>query len=396
MILETPALEWRSRARRLADDLAAAGKLWSPEWRKAIEEVPRHTFTPDVLRRESDGTWHRQDTNTEHGRNEWLDRVYSNTALLTATTDTATSSSLRSSSSMPGLMTRMLEALDIQDGHRVLEIGTGTGYNAGLLSRRLGDANVFSIDIEPDLVQLARDRLANLGYRPTLRAADGADRLVEFAPFDRIIATCAVPAIPKAWIDQTRPGGVILADLKPSRGAGSLVRLVRGDNGAEGRFDPVYAAFMDMRSQRAAQSPDRKRLTKDRSGTPQVRRSALDPNTPWNSLLVWFLASFELGADIGLGYSRPDEAGRPTASSITLADGSWAEVTLTDEHGTHEVIEGGPRSAWGIVESAHETWVDLGKPGWERFGLTVTKNRQIVWFDTPSSAHRWALGGENC
>jgi len=108
-----------------------AGKIQSPEWRKAIKEVPRHTFTPDVLRRDPDGTWYRLDTDTEHGRNEWLDRVYSNTALLTATTDTATSSSLRSSSSIPGLMTRMLEALDIQDGHRVLEIGTGTGYNPG-------------------------------------------------------------------------------------------------------------------------------------------------------------------------------------------------------------------------------------------------------------------------
>ena len=107
---------------------------------------------------------------------------------------------------------------------------------------------MFSIDIEPDLAQLARDRLAGLGYRPTLRAADGADGLAEFAPFDMIIATYAVPAIPKAWIDQTQPDGVIHVDLKPSRGAGSLVRLVRDDNGAEGRFDPIYAAFMDMRS----------------------------------------------------------------------------------------------------------------------------------------------------
>jgi SAM-dependent methyltransferase len=56
---------------------------------------------------------------------------------------------------MPGLMTRMLESLDVRDGHRVLEIGTGTGYNVGLLAHRLGDTNVFSVDIEPDLVDVA-------------------------------------------------------------------------------------------------------------------------------------------------------------------------------------------------------------------------------------------------
>lgn len=346
MTLETPTAEWHALARRLADDLVAAGKIKSPEWRRIVAEVPRHTFTPDVFQRAPDGIWHRLDTSTEHGRSEWLDRVYSNTALLTASTDTATSGSLRSSSSMPGLMTRMLEALDIQDGHRVLEIGTGAGYNAGLLSRRLGDANVFSVDIEPDLVDLARARLAGLGYRPTLCAADGADGLPEFAPFDRILATCAVPAIPTAWIEQTRPGGVILTDLKPTHGAGSLVRLVRDDDGAEGRFDPVYAAFMDMRSHHAAQLPRRDRPVKDRSATPRHRTSTLDPDTPWNSLLVWFLASFDLGPDVRIGYSRPDDSGRPTASSITLADGSWAEVTLTDDHGTHEVMEGGPRAAW--------------------------------------------------
>ncbi|MGH3797819.1 MAG: methyltransferase domain-containing protein [Pseudonocardiaceae bacterium] len=393
MMPETLAAEWQTRAHQLAEELVAAGKLRSPEWIDSIEAVPRHVFTPDVLRRDPDGSWHRLDHSTPGGRREWLDRVYSNTALLTATTEEPESSSLRSSSSMPGLMTRMLESLDIQDGHRVLEIGTGTGYNVGLLSRRLGDANVFSVDIEPDLVGLARARLADLGYHPTLRIVDGADGLAECAPFDRIIATCAVPAIPWPWVEQTRLGGVILTDLKPARGAGSLVRLVRGGDGAEGRFDPVYAAFMDLRQQHAPQPSGGRRPAKDRSGTSRQRLSTLDPNTPWNSLLVWFLASFDLGPDINIGYCRPDDSGRPTASSITAVDGSWAEVTLADDDGAYEVIEGGPRSVWRLVEATHETWTNLGRPGWERFGLTVTQDRQVVWFDTPSSAHQWPLVG---
>ncbi|MGQ0774923.1 MAG: hypothetical protein ACT4NY_10995 [Pseudonocardiales bacterium] len=81
----------------------------------------------------------------------------------------------------------------------------------------------------------------------------------------------------------------------------------------------------------------------------------------------------------------------PTLGTTDGADGSWAEVTLADDHGAHEVIEGGPRSVWRIVEAAHETWTSLGRPGWERFGLTATQDRQVVWFDTPSTAHHWPL-----
>lgn len=79
-------------------------------------------------------------------------------------------------------MTRMLEALDIHDGHDVLEIGAGTGYNAALLSHWLGDQHVFAVDIEPTLIRLARERLARIGYHPTLASANGANGLPEHAP----------------------------------------------------------------------------------------------------------------------------------------------------------------------------------------------------------------------
>lgn len=68
---------------------------------------------------------------------------------------------------MHSLMARMLEALDVRDGDRVLEIGTGTGYNAALLCHRVGSHNVVSIDIDPALIAAARSRLASLGHHPT-------------------------------------------------------------------------------------------------------------------------------------------------------------------------------------------------------------------------------------
>ena len=385
------AEDWQCRARQLAQGLIAAGKLWSAPWQEALCAVPRHELVPDVLRRDPDGSWHRLDTTTPQGQQDWLEQVYSNKALLTAAADCPGPQSLRSSSSMPGLMTRMLEALDVHDGHRVLEIGTGTGYNTALLTHRLGDANVFSVEIEPDLLELARQRLARLGYHPTLVAGDGAAGLAEHAPFDRIIATCAVPALPWTWVQQTSPGGVILTDLKTARGAGSLVRLTRYPDRAEGRFDSTYAAFMDLRHHPAAHTPQHPRPRRQPNSHPEQRTTTLDPRTPWNCLVVWFLASFTLGPDIAVGYGRPDQNGNPTVTCLTVGDGSWAEVTLTHDQGNHHVREGGPRRVWRIIEDAHALWITLGAPGWGRFGLTVTTDHQRVWLDTPTSTHTWPL-----
>ncbi|HWR47240.1 MAG TPA: methyltransferase domain-containing protein [Pseudonocardiaceae bacterium] len=127
-----------------------------------------------------------------------MELVYSDTTLITAVADYA-ERGVRipvSSSSKPDLMVRMLEELDVTDGDRVLEIGTGTGYNAALLSHRLGSQNVFSLDVDPALIAAARPRLTRLGYHPTLAAVDGAAGLAGHAPYARIIATCSVPAIP--------------------------------------------------------------------------------------------------------------------------------------------------------------------------------------------------------
>jgi methyltransferase of ATP-grasp peptide maturase system len=372
--------DWPRHACRLADDLVRAGKLTAPEWRAAVCAVPRHRLVPRYYRY-TGGSWQVVDE---------LATIYSNTVLITAVAGTG----IRSSATQPGLVTRMLESLDVHDGHRVLEIGTGTGYNAGLLCHRLGDQHVFSVDVEPDLVDLARERLAELGYHPTLVAGDGADGLPEHAPFDRIIATCAVPAVPWAWVEQTRVGGVVLTDLKTAVAAGSLVRLSRvGADLAEGHFDPTYAAFMDLRHQPAAGAGGRTaRIRRDHDHA-RLHTTDLDPETPQRSLEVWFLATFELGRGMEHGYTGAGQNQPPTASWLTAPDGSWAEVTLAEQNGRYSVAEGGPRRLWAIVEDTHQRWIDLGRPTWERFGLTVTRDRQTVWLDHPDATNAWPLPG---
>src|SRR5262249_17220674 len=145
-----------------------------------------------------------------------------------------------SSSTLPSLVLSMLEALDVVDGSRVLEIGTGSGYNAALLCERLGSERVTSLDIDPELVELAAERLAANGSPPPRAAADGVRGYPGRAPYDRIIATCGVPAIPPAWLAQAAPGAVILADLHGALG-GTLVKLTVGADGvATGRFVPYW------------------------------------------------------------------------------------------------------------------------------------------------------------
>lgn len=376
---------WADRALDLRDELVAAGKLSSVEWQAAVLAVPRHELVPTCWVSDAYGRWTVMNTSTEQGRREWLDKVYSNTALVTMIgTNSAGVTTVRSSSSMPSLMTRMLESLDVRDGHRVLEVGTGAGYNAALLCHRLGDDRVFSVDVEPELIELARVRLAKLGYRPTLVARDGARGLPEHAPFDRIIATCAVPAVPWAWIAQTKIGGVVLVDVKLLGQHGSLVRLTRtGPRRAEGRFDPEYGAFMRLRHHPGPYEQPPRGARPDEAAMSR-RMTTVDPRTPFGRLVVWFLAGLRIGPNVGLGYSGNDPRGAPRAVFLTTPDGSRCEVDLDcDTRGRHLVREGGPRALWAEVEEADQQWRVWDKPGWDRFGMTVSTGAQNVWLDDP-------------
>jgi protein-L-isoaspartate(D-aspartate) O-methyltransferase len=119
-----------------------------------------------------------------------------------------------SSSSQPSMMALMLMDLDLKPGMRVLEIGAGTGYNAALLAQIVGAENVTSIDIDPEIVDVARANLELAGF-PNIDvvAADGWQGFPKRAPYDRIIITVGVPDIAQAWFDQLADGGVIVLPL---------------------------------------------------------------------------------------------------------------------------------------------------------------------------------------
>lgn len=371
-------VDWQWRAARLADQLSASGALTSSGWHGAFRAVPRHELVPTYYRPGPDG-WTRLSTRTPDG----LDLAYSNTALFTVPGGC-------SSSSMPGVMIRMLEALDLDADQRVLEIGTGSGYNAALLCHRLGEDRVFSVDLDPDLVSVARRRLGTIGYHPTLAARDGATGLAEHAPYDRVIATCSVDRIPPDWIAQCRVGGLVLADLKIAENAGNLVLLRVGRDRAEGRFLPQWGGFMPMRS--TGTEPPARRAPRDRSAA-RRRLTAVDRPRPWEDLGFWFFAQLSGSLIASHGQRRDDVTGQPADAFLVTADGSWCEVAAQpDRAGQRTVWESGPRSVWEGIEAAHRRWLELGEPTWDRFGLTVTPELQTVWLDRPDSSRRWTLG----
>jgi protein-L-isoaspartate O-methyltransferase len=190
---------------------------------------------------------------------------------------------VNSTSSMPSKMAQMLEALDGDAGHRVLEIGTGTGYNAALLCERLGSDRVTTVDIDAGLVEAARERLATAGYSPTVAAADGFHGHPGNAPYDRVIATCQTRDVPAAWIDQCRPGGLVLAMLPCA-----MARLrVTADGSAEGRFHPASFGFMSMRALAVATPGGRAdRLAEPAGGEPARRLRAVGGGGPLLALLA--------------------------------------------------------------------------------------------------------------
>ncbi|MFI5687119.1 methyltransferase domain-containing protein [Streptomyces sp. NPDC051636] len=237
------------------DDLAAAARaalvreidasgVWDadPVWREAFAAVPRHLFVPYYYVGVAGGYERRWGESPDRGaRERWLRGAYADTPLATRLRD----GELLSSSSQPSLMAQMLVELQVADGDRVLEIGAGTGYNAALLAHRLGDDLVTTVDLEPEITESARQHLAAAGYHPVVVTGDGARGVPERAPFDRIIATCALPSVPRAWVAQCRPGGRILTPL-----ATGLVALnVRDAGHAEGHFLATPAYFVPLRGE---------------------------------------------------------------------------------------------------------------------------------------------------
>ena len=200
-------MDWSDARQRMVDEQIVARGITDPAGLTALGEVPRHLLVP-------------LDARPEAYDDHPLDLGWGQTI------------------SQPYIVALMTERLQVAPGQRVLEIGTGSGYQAALLDR-LG-AEVFSLELVPPLAERAAAVLARLGYhRVRVRCADGYLGWPEEAPFDRVVLTAAPPELPPALLAQLAPGGRLVAPVGTD-----LQRLVLVERAADGTLSTSHVEWV--------------------------------------------------------------------------------------------------------------------------------------------------------
>ncbi|MGH6665284.1 MAG: protein-L-isoaspartate(D-aspartate) O-methyltransferase [Pseudolabrys sp.] len=166
---------------------------------RAMDEVPRRQFVAD----------------------EFIGRAYADQALPIDCGQTI---------SQPFVVAYMTEQLGLRPHHRVLEVGTGSGYQAAILSRLA--RNVVSIERYRTLADEARERLAALGYdNVEIVVGDGFNGVAARAPYDRIVVTAAAEQVPQALLDQLGDDGVMILPVGPHGGSQHIIKLTKSKTG---------------------------------------------------------------------------------------------------------------------------------------------------------------------
>ena len=180
----------------------------------AMRTVPRGAFVPKA---EADFAWENRPLPIGHGQ----------------------------TISQPYIVALMTELLDIEPGARILEIGTGCGYQTAVLCA-LGAA-VYSIEVVEPLATAAAARLADLGYaEATVRTGDGHTGWPEHAPYDGIIVTAAAPTVPPALVDQLTPGGCLVIPVGRAATTQSLQRICKRNDGSAETKTVLPVAFVPL------------------------------------------------------------------------------------------------------------------------------------------------------
>ncbi|WP_159042136.1 methyltransferase domain-containing protein [Streptomyces sp. TP-A0875] len=353
---------WSEAARALADKVTAN----AAEWHEAVSVTPRHLLVPRWWERipnspaeEWDLVAHAEDAPAR------LAAAYSDATLVTrvgprhadhAKPDEKATGSPTSSSTLPGLVVSMMHRLDAEPGHKVLDVGTGSGYALALFARRLGDEHVTSVDIDPYLVEAARARLAAFGRTPRIEATDATGALPDSA-YDRIMATVSVRPVPETWLRALRPDGRIVTTIAHTA---LLITADMGDDGvARGSVQPDPATFMETRQE--ADYPPRLNdvftLARDGDGE-HVRAAVGSVPDLWREWPLRWLYELDTPGVETRAARMPD--GRRVLW-LLAADGSWARAEEREDGAAGVVRQDGPRRLWDCFERVRRMWEERNR-----------------------------------
>jgi protein-L-isoaspartate O-methyltransferase len=373
-----------------ARGLQEAGAL-PGEWVHVFDAVPRARFLPELIwPYDPDGSYKAIDRLEDPLG--WAEAVATDTAIVTqwdngdhtgrdpGTTPTC-------SASKPTIVALMLADLDASPGHKVLDVGTGTGWTMALLAERT--TRVVGVDTDPAVANAARTALRTAGYPSLpLLTGDGRDGWPEYAPYDRVHVGFAVRTIAPAWITQTRPGGIIVAPWGTrftNQNAIARLTVTADRDAATGNFTGPAEFMLDRTVTAPAVVhadylptgvwPDDTRESSTTVGVDQL----------WDSHDG--AAEFICGALVPdvVHSDDKDDQGHHTVWYSTRCR-SWAVVFYrTGDRGRHLVYSGGPRHVWEEVETAYRWWVDTGRPQLTDLGLTAyADGNQEIWHGDPS------------
>jgi protein-L-isoaspartate(D-aspartate) O-methyltransferase len=191
-------MNYEGARQKMLDSQIRARNVRDPRVLEAVRTVPRHLFVEEALR----------------------DRAYLDKALPIGEKQTI---------SQPYMVAAMTEALELTGRERVLEIGTGSGYQTAILAELA--ESVFSVERIASFVPLARQRLESLGrYNVLIKVGDGTIGWSEHAPYDAILVAAAAPQLPRPLLEQLRVGGRLVVPLGPEDSQ-TLMRIRRGEEG---------------------------------------------------------------------------------------------------------------------------------------------------------------------
>jgi len=311
---------------RLAEAIRQAALATSERVLAAFRAVPRHAFLlggVEVLDGEVPPKALQCDPHCPSA--EALDLVYGNWSLLQRRRCSDDITRI-TANSLPSLTAQALTALEVEEGQRVLEVGSGTGYAAALLGHLVGTAGaVVSVDIVPDFVRAAQRAIAELGLKQvSVVEGDGASGYPAASPYDRILASVSLREVPRGWLEQLQPEGRIVLPLRLTAGGDVLVVFQQEGEGLAGR-GLRSCGYQEIEGQQMYDDRGLEVLLEREGESPDfIGAMVKDSEEAW-CFRFWLrlqndpvVSAVEARARLVAGYARWVEQGRPGPCDLRL------------------------------------------------------------------------------